>query len=345
MKAMKLTGIREMEMHDVPDPELSGPTDVLIRMGAVGVCGSDVHYYTTGKIGSQVVEYPFTVGHEGAGTVVEVGSEVTAVKAGDRIALEPAMTCGHCDQCKAGRANTCRNNRFLGCPGQAEGCLSEYIVMPEACCFPVRDGTSLAHATISEPLAIGVYAVKHSIPMAGARIGILGMGPIGHSVLLPALHEGADKVYTTDRQAIRCDYARTAGACYAGNPDQTDIVEDILAEEPLGLDVVFECCGMQDAIDQSIELLKPGGKLMLIGIPEVDRISFIIDQMRRREITLQNVRRQEGCVERALDLIENDKVDVDPMITHNFDFADTKEAFDIVADYKDGVLKAMIHFE
>lgn len=277
--------------------------------------------------------------------VEAVGDAVSNVTPGTRIAIEPAMTCGQCDQCLAGRDNTCRKTRFLGCPGQAEGCLSEYIVMPAACCFPIQDRTTLAHATISEPLAIGVYALKHSVPMQDARVGILGMGPIGQTVLLPARHAGAAKVYTTDRIPERCDYATKAGADYAGNPDQQDVVAEILEQEPLGLDVVFECCGMQEALDQSIDLLKPGGLLMLIGIPEVDRISFVIDKMRRKEITLRNVRRQAHCVLPALDLIEQRKIDVDPMVTHRFPFAETKEAFDLVADYRDGALKVMIDFE
>ncbi len=344
MKAMVLTGIREMEMREVPDPEIRESTDVLIRMGAVGVCGSDVHYYTTGRIGSQVVEYPFAVGHEGAGIVEAVGSAVTAVKPGDRIAIEPAMTCGVCDQCLAGRANTCRKTRFLGCPGQAEGCLSEFIVMPEACCFPLRQGTTLAQGTISEPLAIGVYAVKHSIPMRDCRVGILGMGPIGMTVMLPAQVDGAGRIYTTDKVPERLALAKQMGADYAGHPDQEDVVAAILEQEPLGLDVVFECCGQQAALDQAVDLLKPGGKLMLIGIPEVDRISFVIDKMRRKEICLQNVRRQEGCVQKALDLIEETGIDVDSLVTHDFGFDETKEAFDVVAGYRDGVMKAMIHF-
>src|SRR3990172_7962920 len=116
MKAFKLTALREMAILDAPDPQIRQPTDVLIQLGAVGVCGSDIHYYTTGRIGRQVVEYPFTVGHECAGTVVEVGREVTQVRPGDRVAIEPAMTCGRCDQCLSGRENTCRENRFLGCP-------------------------------------------------------------------------------------------------------------------------------------------------------------------------------------------------------------------------------------
>ena len=344
MKSMALTGIRAMELREVPDPEIRRPTDVRLRMEAVGVCGSDVHYYTTGRIGSQVVQYPFTVGHECAGTVDGIGTAVTRVKPGDRVAIEPAMSCGDCDQCNIGRSNTCRHLTFLGCPGQAEGSLSELLVMPENCCFPIRPETGFDLATISEPLAIGVYAVKQSIPMAGARIGVLGMGPIGLTVMLPARHAGAERVYTTDKVPERLAMARQAGADYAGNPDQADIVAEILQAEPGGLDVVFECCGKQAALDQAIEMLKPGGKLMLIGIPSVDRVSFIIDKMRRKEICVQNVRRQEGCVQAALDLIENGDIDVAQLVTHRFPFADSKAAFDLVASYRDGVVKAMIEF-
>ena len=344
MKAMMLTGIRAMELGEVADPELRAPDDVLIRMGAVGVCGSDVHYFTNGRIGDQVVTYPFMVGHEGAGIVEAVGAAVTRVKPGDRIAIEPAITCGRCDQCRAGRCNTCRHTRFLGCPGQVAGCLSEFIVMPEACCFPVRPDTTLELATISEPLAIGLYALRHSIPMPGARVGVLGMGPIGQTVLRPALYQGARCVYATDRIDARCGYALEAGAGYAGNPGRTDVVHDILQQEPLGLDVVFECCGQQAALDQALQLLKPGGKLMIIGIPSVDRISFDVDFMRRREITVYNVRRQAHCVQAALDLLETGAINGGTLITHRFSFEDAQAAFDLVADYRDGVLKAMIGF-
>ena len=135
---------------------------MLIRIEAVGVCGSDVHYYTTGRIGCQVVEYPFTIGHECAGTVVAVGNEVTRVRVGDRVAVEPAVTCGMCDQCRAGRENTCRHITFLGLSGQAAGCLSEYLVMPQQNCFPIPADLAWGEATISEPLAIGVYAVAQA---------------------------------------------------------------------------------------------------------------------------------------------------------------------------------------
>jgi len=345
MKAMVLTGIRQMALSEVPDARLRNADDVMIRMGAVGVCGSDIHYYVSGRIGNQVVRYPFIVGHECAGTVSAVGSAVRWLTRGDRVAIEPAISCGHCDQCRQGREHTCRNLLFLGCPGQIEGCLAEFLVMPERCCFKLKEATTLAQGAISEPLSIGVYAVKQSIAMAGAKVGILGLGPIGLSVMLPALAQGAAAVYGTDKISERLALARKAGATWTGNPETQDVVGEIQAAEPAGLDVVFECCGEQEAVDQALEILKPGGKLMLIGIPGFERFSFSVDKLRRKEICIQNVRRQVRCVQPALDLIEERRIDADPMITHRFPFAKTKEAFDLVEAYADGVVKAMIEFD
>ena len=305
MKAMVLTGIRQMEMIELPMPKILKSSDVLIKMQVVGVCGSDVHYYTQGRIGSQVVKYPFPVGHEGAGEVIEVGSAVSRVKPGDRIAIEPAMPCGECDQCKVGRPHTCRKLRFLGCPNQADGCLAEYLVMPEDSCFPIADKLSYTEAAISEPLAIGLYAVNQSIPLKNASVGILGFGPIGMSVLLSAIAKGASTIFVTDLVDERLQIARECGAIYTGNPNKADIVAEVKAKNPFLLDVVFECCGKQETIDQAVEMLKPGGKLMVIGIPEFNRWSFPVDQMRHKEICIQNVRRQNHTLEETLDLMES----------------------------------------
>ncbi len=342
---MVLTGIRQMEMREMPDPKIVNDTDVLIKMTRVGVCGSDIHYYTTGKIGSQVVQYPFPVGHEAAGIVMNVGRAVKTVKPGDKIAVEPAMPCFECDQCRAGRHHTCRKMRFLGCPGQADGCLSEMIVMPETSCFPLTDGLVLDDGALSEPLAIGVYAVKQSIPMEGAKVGILGFGPIGMSVMLAAKALGAETFYVTDKMIERLAMAKQNGAVYTGNPDNVDVTIEISQREPLLLDVVFECCGKQEALDNAIDVLKPGGKLMLIGIPEFDNWQFSADKGRRKEITIANVRRQNHALLPTLEMMKTRKIDGSLMLTHRFPFSKTKEAFDMVHAYSDGVMKAMIDFD
>jgi len=342
---MMLTGIRQMEMKEVPTPAILNSRDVMIKMKTLGVCGSDIHYYTTGKIGSQVVQYPFTVGHECAGEVEAVGAGVTRVKPGDRVAIEPAMPCWECDQCKAGRPHTCRKLRFLGCPGQAEGSLSEYIVMPETSCYRIPGQMSYDEAAISEPLAIGLYAVRQSVPMEGTKVGILGFGPIGMSVLLPALTMGAREVYVTDKIDERLQVAVKSGASMTANPDREDVVEKIRGEVPELLDVVFECCGQQDALDNAVDLLKPGGKLMIIGIPEFDHWSLPVDESRHKELCLQHVRRQNEAVQPALDMMADGLISVSEMVTHRFSFERSKEAFDLVAAYGDGVMKAMIDFE
>ncbi len=344
MKSMVLTGLRCSEIIEKPVPQIKKPNEVLIKMKSVGICGSDIHYYTEGKIGSQVVQYPFTVGHEGAGIIEEAGQEVKSLKPGDRVAIDPAMPCYHCDQCKAGRFHTCRNLRFLGCPGQAEGCLSEYIVMPATSCFRISDNMTLDQAALSEPLAIGVYATTLSGSLKNKSIGILGSGPIGISVLLPALAEGAKEVFVTDKIDQRLYVAKKIGATWTGNPDKSDIVAGILATQPQGLDVVFECCGKQEAADQAIQLLKPGGKLMIIGIPSFNRWSFDADNLRRKEIDIQNVRRQNEVVDKTLDLIASGSLIPDTMQTHTFRFEQVIEAFNMVAAYRDGVVKAMVNF-
>lgn len=344
MKAMMLTGIRQMGMKEIPEPLVIKPDDVKIRMSVVGICGSDIHYYTQGKIGSQEVEYPFTVGHEGAGVVVETGSEVKRVKPGDKIAIEPAMPCWECDQCLAGRHHTCRKLRFLGCPGQAEGCLMEYIVMPEESCFPLKGNLNPDHGSISEPLAIGVYAVKKAGDVRNMDIGILGFGPIGMSVMLAAKAGKAANIYVTDKIDERLLIASREGAALTVNPSKEDAAEKIIDQTKLGLDIVFECCGQQEAFDQAVDILKPGGKLLVVGIPEFDEWSMSVEKTRRKEISIQFIRRQVDCVDSALEMMGKNIINIDRMVTHRFPFSKTKEGFDLVAGYKDGVMKAMIDF-
>lgn len=334
-----------MQAVELDKPCIVSDTDVLIKVREVGVCGSDVHYYETGRIGSQVVEYPYVVGHEFAGTVEQIGKAVTRVKVGDEVVVDPATPCRKCDQCLASRENTCRNLTFLGCPGQATGCLCEYIVMSEICCFPADGKITLIQGALCEPFAIGVYAVEQARLPDNASIAILGSGPIGLSCMAAAKAAGTNEIYMTDKIAERVEIAGSHGALWSGNPDRQDVVKSIYEKQPLGMDTVFECAGEQDTIDQAIELLKPGGKLMLIGIPRSQQVSFNVDLCRRKEITVVNVRRQNDCTQKAIDMIASGKADVDFMATHSFHFDLSKEAFDLVAGYKDGVIKAIIQVQ
>ncbi|HKW29001.1 MAG TPA: alcohol dehydrogenase catalytic domain-containing protein [Verrucomicrobiae bacterium] len=345
MKAALLTGIRKFETRPVPEPKLARDTDVLIRVKMVGVCGSDIHYYTTGRIGSQIIQFPFTVGHEAAGIVEQVGTKVTRIKPGQRIAIDPAVYCGHCDQCRARRENTCRELLFLGCPGQLEGALREYLVLPETCCFPIKDRTTFEQAVLCEPLAIAVYAVERARLPARANVAILGAGPIGMSVfhVLRASHVG--EVFITDKIPDRLKFSQTLKSKYYGNPDRTDVVKDISDLEPLLMDAVYECSGDPAAYGQAVRLLKPGGTFAIVGIPEVDEIPFPIHELRRKEITVLNIRRQAHCTQKAIDFLEAKKINLDAMVTHHFPLKETRQAFDLVTHYRDGVMKAMIHVD
>lgn len=342
MKAAVLTDICQMQVMDVPEPKIENDTDVLLKIERVGICGSDVHYYETGRIGSQIVEYPFIVGHECAATVEAVGSSVSRVKVGDQVAVDPAVSCHECAQCKMGRENTCYNLRFLGTPGQGGGCLCEYIVMPQQCCYPTGGAVSLEQAVITEPLSIAAYSVSQAEMPENADIAILGAGPIGLCTLVSAKAENANACYMTEKIKERIEAAKRAGATWVGNPDKQDIVNEILEQRPDGVDVAYECAGQQETIDQCIEVLRPGGKLILTGIPRFERIYLAIDKIRRKEITIVNIRRQNKCTQKAVDLIAEGKVNVDFMITHHFTLEQTKEAFDLVSGYRDGVIKAII---
>jgi len=341
MKAMVLTGIRKMEIVEQPAPELRNPTDVVLRIIRAGICGSDLHYYTQGRIGDQIVDFPFCIGHECSAVVETVGKQVTRFKPGDMVVVDPSISCGVCDQCQAGYCHTCRTVRFLGCPDQMQGCLCDLMIMPEDCCYSAN-GLTADQAALVEPLTIGHYAVQLSGNLKGKKIGILGSGPIGLSVLLSAQVAGSSAFYMTDRLDYRLETARRQGATWTGNPDRTDIVHDIIQREPLELDVVFECCGQQTALDQAMKLCKPMGRLVIAGIPETDHISFPIHDARRKGLTFINVRRQNECVAPVIELIRTGSIKPDFMITHRFSLDKAANAFELLADYRDGIIKAII---
>ena len=344
MKKVVLTGIREMELVNSLEPQLIKQDEVKIKIASIGVCGSDIHYYAEGKIGTQVVSYPFPVGHECSGTVVEIGNAVDNIKIGDLVVIDPAVHCGHCDQCLSGRPHTCRNNMFLGCPGQLDGCLSEYIVMPAFVCYPVTGQLNPVQAALIEPLSIGVYSVKQAqIDKKTVSVAIFGAGPIGISILMKLIADGITNIGIIEPLNYRLAKALEVGALYLINPQTEDVSEVVRKHEKDLVDVVFEASGQQDAVDNAVKILKPGGRLILVGIPPQARYVFDMDLMRRKELTVINIRRQNHCVDEAIELVVNRKIEIEKMVTHNFSIEDTPLAFEIVEGYKDGAIKAMIN--
>lgn len=345
MKAAVLTGVRKIEISDIPCPQIENDTDVLLKTARVGICGSDTHYFLSSRVGGQNIAYPAILGHECSAVVETAGVQVTSLKPGDRVTVDPAVSCGDCDQCRAGRTHTCLNLRFLGYPGQMEGCFAEYFVMPEKNCYALPDRLTMTEGALIEPLSVGLYAIAHLEALTGQAVAILGSGPIGLSLAHLARAVRIEKIFMTDKVNERLAAARQIGATWAGNPEKGDIVREILKLEPAGLDAVFECCGDQSALDQAVELLKPGGQLLIIGIPLQERVSFDISGLRRKEILVRNIRRQNRCTEKAVCLLAGGHLDIRFLATHRFRIEEAQEAFEIASAYKDGVLKALVSFE
>jgi len=216
--------------------------------------------------------------------------------------------------------------------------------MPEDCCYGAK-GLTADQAALVEPLSIDYYAVQLAGGLNGKKIGILGSGPIGLSVLMATRESCAAAIYVTDRLDYRLEAARQQGAAWTGNPDRTNIVSDILQREPLELDMVFECCGQQSALNQAVELCKPMGRLVIVGIPEIDQASFAVHDARRKGLSLVNVRRQNECIEPVMDLICKGKIKPELLITHRFRMDRAADAFELLADYRDGSIKSMVDIE
>lgn len=342
MKAAFLTGIEKIEIRDIPQPTLQKPDHVLIRVKTVGICGSDIHYYTRGGIGEQQVVYPFCIGHECAGEIMEVGPKVSRYKPGEQVVIDPAVSCGTCRQCKQGRFNTCENLLFLGCPGQMPGALCEYLSMPASSCYKIPPNLSPVRAVLVEPLSIALHTLSFLGNPPGAAVAVLGCGPIGLAVILTAKHAGVSSIYATDKIDSRVKAATLIGITAVGNPDREDIIEKFSAGKPGGFDAVFECCGQQEALNQAIRLLNPGGQLIIVGIPETDQINFDPHLLRRKEISIHNVRRQNNCMAGAVELLAGNGDVFDFMITHRYYLDEIQAAFQLVKNYDDGVIKAII---
>lgn len=342
MKAAFLTGVRTIEVREAPMPRIVRDDDVIVRSRAVGVCGSDLHYFVSDAVGDDAVRYPFIPGHECAGTVEAAGPGVTRVKPGDTVVIEPAVSCGACDQCRNGRPHTCRKLLFLGHYGELTGGMAEYILAPERNCVPLPARMTAIQGALAEPLSIAIYAAGLAGSVRGKAAAVLGAGPIGLSVIMALKADGSGPVYATEKTEARRRAALTAGGDWVGDPDREDIVAGILARESLGLDLVFECCGDQSALDQAVALLKPGGTLVVVGIPLVPRVSFESGKLRRREIRVQNVRRQNRCLEKAVGMIHAGRIKVDFLATHFFRLDEALQAYETAATRRDGVIKAIV---
>ena len=326
MKAAVLYKPLDMRIEEVEIPQISSD-EVLIRMKRVGICGSDVHFYLRGRIASFIVEKPLILGHECSGEIVEVGEDVVSLKPGQRVVIEPGFVCGKCFYCKSGRYNLCRSVKFYGAPG-FNGTFAEYAAAPEQNVYPIPEKISYEEGAMIEPLAVGMMAAKMGRIGVSDVVAVLGAGPIGQMALQAARVHGAPEIYVTDVINYRLDYARKYGASGVINAGAEDVVKRVKElTDNEGVDVVVEASGAPSAIRQAIEIVKPGGRIVLVGYPPGD-VSLPIAEMISKELTIQGIHRYANVYPAAIKAVASGKAIVKPYVTHIFPFERILEGFE-----------------
>lgn len=342
MKAVYLLKNRKIEVLEIPAPDIVSDDDVLVAVKRVGICASDVHYYKSGRIGSQVVEDMIVLGHEASGEVVECGRGVKSLKKGQKVAIDPAIYCKACESCIKGYPNLCPNVVFFGTP-PVDGAIKEFVVMPEENLFPIPEGLTLDDGVLSEPLAIGLYGVRLSGIMPGDDVSISGAGPIGLSVIFSVKLAGAGRIFVSDLIPGRLDMAKRLGADRVVLATDQQLSDVVMKEtEGRGVDISYEAAGKAETVKEASETARIGGKTVIYGIPDNDRIEFNASVVRRKQLTVINVRRQAFSTGLALEMMAKKQLPFSDIATHRFPIEQTKDALDIAAEYRQGVIKAII---
>ena len=343
MAAAVMTGLHEIEVREaaVSRPKAS---EVLVRIRACGVCGSDVHYFNEGCIGDQIITGPQVLGHEPAGDVAAVGKNVTRVKEGDRVAVDPAFNCRRCRYCRSGQENLCEDLIFLGMPG-LPGAFQQFLPVPDHCVEKIHAKMSYAEAVLMEPMSIAVHTAdlaKRYGALKGRTVGIYGSGPVGLLVQATLKAAGARVLLASEPIDARRRMAVKLGAKAGLDPDRDDIAGEAMKRtRGLGLDLTFEAAGTPEALRDAIASTRKGGVVVVVGIPDTDGTPINLHVARRRELIFQNVRRSNRDLIRAIRLSAS-KVKVAPLHTHDFPLAKTAEALELVLHKRDGVIKAMV---
>ncbi len=345
MKSLVLERKDELSLRDFPidkDEETLGPRDVRIKLHTVGICGSDVHYYTHGRIGPFVVNEPMILGHEASGTVVETGADVTTLAVGDRVCMEPGIPDPNSKATRLGMYNVDPAVRFWATP-PVHGILRPTCVHPEAFTFKLPDNVSFAEAAMVEPLAVGVHAATKAKIKPGDIAVVMGAGPIGLVTALSALAGGCARVYVTDLAAKKLEIAESLSRAIVGvDASKESVVERVKADtDGWGCDVVFEATGSPKAAAQVFEPLAPGGCVVMIG-GQSEPVSYDAGAAMIREARVENIFRYAHVFPRCVAMLSSGTIDVKPLITRTFGFDESVRAFEIAASAPAGDVKMQI---
>ena len=341
MQAVVLEKTRVLNLRDITIAETLGPHDVRVRIHTVGVCGSDVHYYQHGAIGPFVVREPMVLGHEAAGVVEAIGTAVTTLRVGDRVCMEPGVPDPNSRATRLGLYNLDPAVRFWATP-PVHGCLRPTVIHPEAFTFKLPDNVSFGEGAMVEPLAVGMQAANKARLKPGDVGVVLGAGPIGVVTALSALAGGCSRVYITDVQAPKLELAATLGPITPVDVRQQNVADVVRrATDGWGADVVFEATGVPAVAAQAVESLCPGGCVVFIGMPGAP-VPFDIVAAQVKEARIETIFRYAHVFPRALALMSSGKINVRPLITDRYAFADSVAAFDYACRMKPTSVKVQI---
>ncbi len=341
MQALVLEDIRKLSLRDIVLDDTVGPQDVKIAVDTVGICGSDVHYYTHGRIGPFVVREPMVLGHEAAGTVIEVGREVSGLRRGDRVCMEPGIPDLNSRASKLGLYNVDPSVRFWATP-PIHGCLTPTVVHPAAFTFKMPDNVSFAEGAMVEPFAVGLQAAVKAKIAPGDLGVVIGAGPIGIMVALAALAGGCSRIVIADLVAEKLAIAGAYPGVVPVNIRETPLAKAVSeASDGWGADVVFEASGSPKAFAGIFDLPRPGGCLVLVGMP-VAAVEVDVVAAAAKEVRIETVFRYANVFDRALAMIASGKVDLKPLVTETYRFEDSIAAFERAAEGRPGDVKLQI---
>lgn len=330
MRALVLEKKGELSLREIALPLDVGPDDVKIAIHTVGVCGSDVHYYTHGAIGSYVVRAPMVLGHEASGTIVEVGANVETFKVGDRVCMEPGVPNLSSRATRLGIYNVDPDVSFWATP-PVHGVLAPQAVHPAAFTYRLPDNVTFAEGAMVEPFAIGMQAASRARIVPGDVAVVVGCGPIGIMIALAALAGGCSKVLISDFSAPKLEIAAQYAGIVPVNIGEQSLADAVAAAtDNWGADIVFEASGSPKAFANLFDVVRPGGAVVLVGLP-VEPVSLNVPAAISKEVRIETVFRYANIFDRALQLIASGKVDLKPLITGTYAFADSIKAFERAA--------------
>jgi L-iditol 2-dehydrogenase len=339
MNSIQLVAPRRLEARRMPIPPDPGPDQVLVRLRAVGICGSDMHWYKEGGIGATSAVYPSVLGHEPAGEIAAIGAGVDSLRVGQRVAVEPAITCGHCEFCRSGHHNNCVSSIFMGSP-QMPGLFREYAVMPQRNVVAIPDSISFVAATVLEPLAVMLHILELTGVRLGDTVAVMGAGPIGLLMASVARIAGASRIFIADKVPHRLRMAREMGFECAVEIDR---FEQAVMDETRGrgVDAVFDAAAALQTINMSIAIARLGGRVTLIGIPSERELNVDVNGAMAKELSIQTVKRSNHNAHGAIELMESGRIG-DRIVTHRMPLEKTPDAFEMLADYAGDVGKVVI---